>query len=235
MPSNNCLRQGASFPWACWLQSLTQPRIRSGIFATRARSCLSSICYPSGPPNLSLQSTFLDNQPPVCTAVGLIPSQMEGLKPALGEYLKIPVSSFLQPGQVPSEYQPCHWPFWPFLSILCLLWTQKASRTKSKDLSQYMAIGTLAEDHQRYFYHFVLSKLWTDKPNSSLIYSTLSLKSINFRFTYCNTTLHVRVCMCMHTHTHRWLKRCNNSNRNTARFWRNSWAMQLGPRYTFEA
>lgn len=68
--------------------------------------------------------------------------------------------------------------------------------------------------YDHYFVPFVLSKLQTDKPNSSLIYSIEVHELDTFTILqWCK-----RVPLCMHIHPHRWLRRCNNWNRNTAEF-----------------
>lgn len=80
---------GGSLPWACWLHSLTQPRTQSDAFAARARCCLCSICCSSGPPSLLLQSIFLDNWPPACTAAGLLPPRWKAWNSLLVSILRI--------------------------------------------------------------------------------------------------------------------------------------------------
>lgn len=151
---------------------------------------------------------------------------MEGLKLTLVEYLKILVSPFLQPGQVPLNSSLAllhfdHSSAFGLIHEIASYGHKKLQEQEARNLSQLgLLLKTINEifNISAHFVHFVLSKLWTHKPNSSLIYSSLSLKPLNLTLLqYCNATLHVRV-RCMHTHPHRWLKRCNNWNGNTAEF-----------------
>lgn len=67
------------------------------------------------------------------------------------------------------------------------------------------------------FVPFVLSKLQTAKPNSSLIHS-IEVHELNTFTILQDYSACEHVLLSMHTHPHRWLRRCNNWKRNTAEF-----------------
>lgn len=153
MQSNNCWRRGRGITSLGLLATLTNTAQDTvGRLCCKGTLLLVFDLLFIGTPK-SFTAEHLPGQlAPSLYCCRVTPSQMEGLKLAFGEYLKNPVSPFFQPGQVPlnSSLALLHFdhssPFSHPQNSFLRIW--KSSRTKSKDLSQYIPTGTLAEDQQ---------------------------------------------------------------------------------------